>query len=321
MPFEINGAAPSPTAAGPSYYNESGVIHFPDSGKRFRGDGHSTTVGKPWLDLRWPTISAAGAVYWYALFNVDTLASAVLTSCQAYNPRSASYSTYRGTEADDESGASWGVTYHGLSLVDGAAFLRVQGVDLSSFAGVEGTSTPYVLTLRDQASKIARAYIGAADAAEALGGDKTVTGITKADPGVATFQAGHGFTGGELIKWKSLTEMTELNGKYCTLDNKSGDTFEIVDTSGYGAAETTGGACANQVTDVGTDGVHLVSTYNGSTRNWLDIESGFNYNDSAYTFEVLQDGPVIHRPTYKSIEFRGTLPMFKGFRVLITELS
>lgn len=321
MPFEINGATPSPAAAEPSYYNESGMIHFPDSGKRFRGDGHSTTVGKPRLDLRWPTMSAAGAAYYYGLFSSDTLPTVELIDCQGYNPRTAAYTTYRGTEADDETGSSWGVTNHGISLVDGAAFLRVEGVDLSPFAGTEGTSAPYKLVMTDQASKVVCAYIGAADAAEALGGNKTVTGITKADPGVVTFQAGHGFTGGELIKWKDLTEMTELNGKYCTLANKSGDTFEIVDTSGYVAAETTGGVCANQVTDVGTDGVHLISTYNGSTRNWVDIESGFDYNDSAYTFEVLQDGPIMHFPTYKSIEFRGTSPRFKGFRVLVTELG
>ena len=97
MAFEINGSAPTPDAAKPSYYNESGVIHFPDSGQSIRGDGHSITTGKPWLDLKWPTISAAGAAYWYDLFSADTTPSVAATSVQAYNPRSESYTTYSTT--------------------------------------------------------------------------------------------------------------------------------------------------------------------------------------------------------------------------------
>lgn len=72
---------------------------------------------------------------------------------------------------EDEAGGSFGAAYHGLSLADGQAFFRCQGVDLSPFAGVEGTSTPYKLELTDTAGKVASGYIGAADAVEALGGE------------------------------------------------------------------------------------------------------------------------------------------------------
>lgn len=42
-----------------------------------------------------------------------------------------------------------------------------------------------------------------------------------------------------------------------------------------------------QLTDCSTNGVHILSTIEGSTRNWADIESGFNYNDSSgYTYEI-----------------------------------
>uniref|UniRef100_A0A6M3KE19 Putative tail protein n=2 Tax=viral metagenome TaxID=1070528 RepID=A0A6M3KE19_9ZZZZ len=188
---------------------------------------------------------------------------------------------------DDETGATWGAANHGLSLVDGTAFLRVQGVDLSGFAGVEGSSTGYYVALHDSAGKTAWGYVGAADAAQALGTAKGLTGITKANPGVVTFNAGHGYSNGMLIKFSGLTEMTELNGKYCTLAGNVGDTFTIVNTSAYGAAETTGGNCAQQVTHVGTDGIHIVSARNGATRNWAGIEASFNYNDAAgYTFEI-----------------------------------
>lgn len=41
-----------------------------------------------------------------------------------------------------------------------------------------------------------------------------------------------------------------------------------------------------EVTHVGATGVHIISTAGGITRNWTSIESGFNYNDSSYTFDI-----------------------------------
>ena len=41
-----------------------------------------------------------------------------------------------------------------------------------------------------------------------------------------------------------------------------------------------------EVTDVGIDGVHIMSTKGGSTQSWAGISASFNYNASAYTFEV-----------------------------------
>jgi len=83
---------------------------------------------------------------------------------------------------------------------------------------------------------------------------KGLTGITKANPGVVTFNAGHGYTDGDVIYFSGLTEMTELNTEYWVLRSNAGDTFELqttvgnsLDTSGYGAAETTGGDCAQLV--------------------------------------------------------------------------
>ena len=89
---------------------------------------------------------------------------------------------------------------------------------------------------------------------------KGVTGITKATPGIVTFNAGHGYVNGSVIFFSGLTEMTELNGEYWKLRSNIGDTFELsseaigawdtasLDTSGFGAAETTGGNVA-QLTD------------------------------------------------------------------------
>ena len=95
MAFQVNGASPSSThtSAMPPAGEESCIIHFPDSGV-IRGDGHSVTVGKPWLRICWPTISDDGAAYWYGLFPNDTTPSVALTSVQAYNPRTAGWTTY-----------------------------------------------------------------------------------------------------------------------------------------------------------------------------------------------------------------------------------
>uniref|UniRef100_A0A6M3IHP3 Putative tail tubular protein n=1 Tax=viral metagenome TaxID=1070528 RepID=A0A6M3IHP3_9ZZZZ len=93
-----------------------------------------------------------------------------------------------------------------------------------------------------------------------LAAAKTVSGITKANPGVVTFAAGHGYSNRMVIYFSGLTEMTELNGKYFMLRSNAGDTFQLsnqpiatwdassLDTSGYGAAEATGGACAQRAT-------------------------------------------------------------------------
>lgn len=85
---------------------------------------------------------------------------------------------------------------------------------------------------------------------------KGVAGITKATPGVVTFDPGHGYADGDVIYFSGLTEMTELNTEYWILRANSGDTFELqttvgnsLDTSGYGSAETTGGNVA-QLTDL-----------------------------------------------------------------------
>ena len=70
-----------------------------------------------------------------------------------------------------------------------------------------------------------------------------VTGITKATPGVVSSVA-HALSVGDIVTFSGLTEMTELNGTFQTVTViDSADTFSINDTSGYGSAETTGGAC------------------------------------------------------------------------------
>ena len=65
----------------------------------------------------------------------------------------------------------------------------------------------------------------------ALGSAKTITGITKADPGVVTSTA-HGFNDGDLVVL-TVNGMHQLNDKIVRVDNKTDDTFELegVDTT------------------------------------------------------------------------------------------
>ena len=120
-----------------------------------------------------------------------------------------------------------------------------------------------------------------------LAAAKGVSGITKAAPGVITFDSGHGYVNGDIIFFSGLTEMTELNTEYWKLRSNVGDTFELsnaaigtwdtssLDTSGYGAAETTGGnvAQATSFTDwIEGDGWHPGVDGAGALTNTADID-------------------------------------------------
>ena len=270
---------------------------------------------------------------------------------------------------EDETGASWGPTVHGLSLADGVAFIRTEGVDLSPFAGVAGSDTPYMIVLTDDAgSKVAWGYVGAQEAAEALAttggplndgellgnpgfetagaGDpdffanwsEDAGGGTVADEGVLVHSGSHAakFTGDTTFGFRprlvggvtvvpgktyKITFWTRGDGANAGAWSLYDDTnaIPIHDLMGTGVAGTAytqvavyftapadcvlaslslisanvNGALTyfddislKEVLHPGTDAVHIVSTRDGSTRNWAGIEAGFDYNDSAYTFEI-----------------------------------
>lgn len=145
-----------------------------------------------------------------------------------------------------------------------------------------------------------------------LAAAKGVTGITKANPGVVTFDAGHGYVDGDIIYFSGLTEMTELNGEYWKLRNNSGDTFELsdaaiatwdtssLDTSGYGAAETTGGNCAQKATattwasggigQLDVDGAGALTgkyAFDGTDTSGQIWESGIISSNTVYNYSFL----------------------------------
>ncbi len=60
---------------------------------------------------------------------------------------------------------------------------------------------------------------------------KTITGITKANPGVVT-AASHGYSNGDRVKIISVAGMTEVNGHTYLVANVATNTFELTNTAG-----------------------------------------------------------------------------------------
>lgn len=69
------------------------------------------------------------------------------------------------------------------------------------------------------------------DSSLTLDSPKTITGATQADPIVITAVA-HGFSDGDQVKIDGVEGMTELNGNFYVINNKTTDTFELTDLSG-----------------------------------------------------------------------------------------
>ena len=70
---------------------------------------------------------------------------------------------------------------YGLSLIDGTAFVFFAGVDLSSYVGVEGTSTPWKMNIRDKEGDLITGFVGAAGAGETLDSELVTNGTFNTD--------------------------------------------------------------------------------------------------------------------------------------------
>jgi len=94
----------------------------------------------------------------------------------------------------------------------------------------------------------------------AIGAAKTITGITKASPGVVTSVA-HGFADGDLV-YLSVEGMYQLNEKVVRVDNVAADTFELegINTTNYEtfvsgtAEELTFGTTISSATTINASG-------------------------------------------------------------------
>ena len=79
---------------------------------------------------------------------------------------------------------------------------------------------------------------------------------------------------------------TGVKNFYSLTKNVAADiTFSYSDSSN--ATVSFDDVSIQQVTDCHTNGVHIISTADGSTQNWASIDAAFNYNDqSGYTYFI-----------------------------------
>ena len=87
--------------------------------------------------------------------------------------------------------------------------------------------------------------------------DKTVSGVTKANPGVVTTSTDHGYTEGDFVTFTNIGGMTQLNGNVYKVGTVgSSTTFNLQDsggtnlnTSSYGTFSAGGSDTVNKLTD------------------------------------------------------------------------
>jgi hypothetical protein len=113
------------------------------------------------------------------------------------------------------------------------------------------TTDTYILEFGDQVMRVFRNGLQVIDAT-----DKTITGVTQADPGVITSNS-HGFSNGDEIYIDSVAGMTELNGRNYRVANATTDTFTLtnlfgdaIDTTDF-TAYTSGGT-ATEIYNIAT---------------------------------------------------------------------
>ena len=94
------------------------------------------------------------------------------------------------------------------------------------------------------------------DKGAVLEGDKTITGITQANPAVVTATS-HGYSNGDEVLISGVSGMTEVNGKRFLVADKTTNTFELQDKDGVDINSTSftayaSGGVSNKVFELAT---------------------------------------------------------------------
>jgi hypothetical protein len=113
------------------------------------------------------------------------------------------------------------------------------------------TSDTYILEFGNQTMRVYRNDLQVLDASA-----KTITAITKANPGVVT-SASHGFGNGDEVYVDSIGGMTELNGRNYLVANVTTNTFTLQDLFGNNIDTTsfttyTSGGTATEIYEIAT---------------------------------------------------------------------
>lgn len=140
--------------------------------------------------------------------------------------------------------------------------------------------------------------------AGSLGSRFTITGVTKASPGVVTTSASHGYSNGDKVQIQDIVGMTQINDKIFTVDGVTSTTFQLKgeDTSGY-TTYSSGGIVRKKLDDIAIDafrsadvgkyilmngGVCQIVTVNGADDIDVEILKSLNDKDTTgnWTLEV-----------------------------------
>ena len=125
---------------------------------------------------------------------------------------------------------------------------------------------------------------------------KTITGVTKANPGVVTC-AGHGYTNGQVVKFGGVGGMTELNGNTYTVANATTDTFELSGTNTTGFTTFTSGGFVWRLVAYSFVNVNMVqsSAFSQLGGNGIVVRGGVqNIYFDGYTYSLDKAGLLIY---------------------------
>lgn len=140
----------------------------------------------------------------------------------------------------------------------------------------------------------------------------TISGITKASPGVVTTSSAHGYSNGDSVKLVGVGGMTEVEGKTYVVANKTSTTFELtdsggnnIDTSGF-TTFTSGGEAHKLVTTISgldhLEGETVQIKADGATHPDATVSSGSITLDRS-SYEVVVGMPYTTTITLLPADF------------------
>jgi len=209
---------------------------------------------------------------------------------------------------------STGSTFNRGDFTATNAFLW-SSIDVSAYAGTDTGYTPFYVEALDGASKKATGYIGAVGAGETLG-NELIGNTTFDDNSWWEWQASWSVVGGVAVSngtgWIKRVDFFNVNFLYkrevTVTEYTSGDGYGLYNGASYSLDISSAGLKSSyinynvvgpvyiygslyvakidnptikRVTDPPSTAVHIVSSFNGTTRNWASIESGFDPNNIA----------------------------------------
>ena len=148
------------------------------------------------------------------------------------------------------------------------------------------------------------------DKGQILEGDKTITGLTNANPGVVTAST-HGFSNDDFVILSSVAGMTEVNGITYKVANKTTNTFELNDVDGNAVNTSTSGPYSTYTSGGVANRIYQITT-NYLTAELFDLKIAQSA-DTCYITHPLHEVSKLERTghtswTLSEVDFAETGP-------------